>query len=355
MKSTIRDVARAAGVSIGTVSRVLNGNSAVSEESRSRVDSVVRSLNYYPLRKRRAANSGGRLMGKRIAIVLLGMDRSLSTAPLLAEMIHGVEAVLAEGGGHVELINLPNLDEPPAALKQDDLNGLLLFGALQGNMVKAAKASLIRRLSSLPSVWFIRRPEHCWGDSVGPNDWQIGRMAADYLLSNGHRRLAFLSPRSDQASWRLRKSSFVERAEESGAEVKCFLGSDENGASFPIRSFHNPDTIDKLVGALVKESPRPTALFIPTDSAAPFVYRALASHNIEIGKDLSVISCNNERPYTEALHPSLTTLDIHAELLGRLAVRQLALRMRGGELAKPSVEIAMEPTLLPAESVCPLS
>jgi DNA-binding LacI/PurR family transcriptional regulator len=355
MKATIRDVAKAAGVSIGTVSRVLNGHTAVSDESRTRVDKVVRSLNYNPLRKRRISSSAKRLSGKRIAIVLLGMDRSLSSAPLLLEVIHGVEAVVAEWGASLELLNLSRLDEVPVVLRQDSLNGLILFGALQGNMVEAAKPALIRRLSALPSVWFIRRPEGCWGDSVGPNDWLVGKLAAEYLTERGHRQIAFLNPRGDQATWRLRGVSLTSHAQDFGAEVRSYLGDDEKGAQFPLRTNHNAGTIEKLIDGLLNQRPRPTALFIPADSIAPLVYRALASRGVQVGQELSVMSCNHERPFTEALHPTLTTLDIHAELMGRMAAKQLAARLRGGAPHQPAMEISLEPTILEGESVAELA
>ena len=354
MKATIRDVARVAGVSIGTVSRVLNGHVAVSDESRDRVNDVVRTLDYYPLRKRRSSNSSGRLQGKRIAIVLLGMDRSLIVSPIVGEVVHEVEAALTEGGGQVQLVDIPRLDQVPAVMKQDDLDGLILFGALQGNLVEAAKPALIKRLSSLPSVWFIRRPEGCWGDSVGPNDWLVGKLVANHLVEKGHRRLAFLNPRGNQLTWRMRGLSYAWHAEIAGAKVKPFLGEDEADASFPLRSSHNGTTIDSLVDAILKESPRPTAIFIPADSMSAFVYRSLAARGIEVGKDVSVISCNHEQPFTEALHPVLTTFDIHAELIARMAVRQLASRLRQGNMSTTPVEIAVEPSFVQGGSVAEL-
>jgi LacI family transcriptional regulator len=273
----------------------------------------------------------------------------------LLEVIHGVEAVVAEGGASLELVNLSRLDEVPLVLKQDSLHGLILFGALQGNMVKAAKAALIRRLTALPSVWFIRRPEGCWGDSVGPNDWLVGKMAAEHLTSHGHRRIAFLNPREDQATWRMRGVSLTCHAQNLGAEVQCYLGDDQKGAQFPLRSHHDTGIIERLVETLLNESRRATALFIPADSMAPLVYRALATRGVQIGRDLSIMSCNYERPFIEALHPALTTLDIHAELMGRMAARQLAARLRGAAPHQPAIEIALEPSILKGESVADIS
>jgi DNA-binding LacI/PurR family transcriptional regulator len=356
MKATIRDVARAAGVSIGTVSRVLNGHTAVSEDSKSRVDKVVRSLNYSPLRKRRSSNGAESLHGHRMAVVLLGTDSFLVSSPIVSAMIHGLQAFLAEQGASVELLNLPALDEVPLALKQDHINGLILFGALQGNMIKVAMPALVARLRALPSVWLLRRPNDCWGDSVGPNDLLLGQLAAKYLLEKRHRRVAFLSPRKDHLSWRIRGLSFASHIERAGGTVRTYLGDDEASPThFPIRSGHDSRTIDKLVDALLADKPRPSALFIPADSTAPFLYQALTKRGVEIGKELSLISCNHEHTLTEALHPTLTTLDIQAQLIGRLAAKQLAFRIHGSNTTQQSVEIGVEPRLIEGDSVMALS
>src|SRR5688572_15844819 len=103
MSATIRDVAQAAGVSIGTVSRVINGNAAVSTHSRNRVNSVVRSLKYSSLRRRRPVAGAPGLKDKRIGILFLGMDRSLSSLPVVATALQGVESVLASGGSSASL------------------------------------------------------------------------------------------------------------------------------------------------------------------------------------------------------------------------------------------------------------
>jgi LacI family transcriptional regulator len=355
MKATIRDVARAAGVSVGTVSRVLNGHAAVSDESRRRVDQVVRSLNYSPLRKRRPGG-GESLQGQRTAVVLLGTDSFLATSPVVTEMIHGAEAFLTARGASLELINLPHLDQIPPVLRQDHIKGLILFGALQGNIPKAASGALLTRLSAIPSVWLLRRPQDCWGDSVGPNDCLLGELAAKYLLSKGHREVAFLSPRRDHGSWRLRELNFAWHVQSAGGNATSFLGDDEAAPKhFPIRSGHDLATIERLIGELLATKPRPTALFIPADSISPFVYRVLARRGIEIGKDLSLISCNHERSLTEALHPALTTFDIQADVIGRLAARQLVARLRSGDRSmQPPIEISVEPRFIETESVVAL-
>jgi len=77
--------------------------------------------------------------------------------------------------------------------------------------------------------------------------------------------------------------------------------------------------------------------------------RALAARDVKVGRDLSLISCNNERPLLMGIHPALTTIDVHAETIGARAVDQLAWRTQHPE--EPSVNIGVEPSLVEGDSV----
>jgi DNA-binding LacI/PurR family transcriptional regulator len=76
----------------------------------------------------------------------------------------------------------------------------------------------------------------------------------------------------------------------------------------------------------------------------------LAARNVEVGRQMSVIAGNNDQALVAVLNPRLTTFDIHAELLGRVAVRRLAARLRGGQ-DEPDVELVIPATLVEGESV----
>jgi LacI family transcriptional regulator len=111
--------------------------------------------------------------------------------------------------------------------------------------------------------------------------------------------------------------------------------------------------VQTLIDELLAAQPRPTAIFAAADSVAVLVYRALAVRELRVGRDMSVISGNNDAPLIAGLHPHLTTFDVHAHEMGRLAVRQLAMRMSyPGQL--PASELICDPTLVEGESVARL-
>jgi LacI family transcriptional regulator len=281
-------------------------------------------------------------------LLLLGLDRSLASLPSVAEAIHGIEAAVSEAGANLLLADVPLADRVPPALERQRVDGVILKGALQGRWVESMSPELAARLRGVPSVWFLGRPHGGWGDVVQSNDLRVGQIAAEYLVAQGHRNLAFLNPKPDQITFLQRQAGFVAHAELAGATVHKFLG--EAGKwTLPLRSVREVEPVQGLVDALVRSEPRPTAVFVPGDSVAAMVYRALYARGLVVGRDLSVISCNNEAPLVAGLFPQLTTIDIHATAIGRRTVDQLAWRM--SHRGEPAVDASLEPHVVAGESV----
>jgi LacI family transcriptional regulator len=348
MPITVKDVAASASVSLGTVSRVLNGDPSVSTEVRQRVREAVDMLGYTRLRSRTRATSYSPLKGRNIALVMLGMDRSLAELPSVAAAIHGAEAALKELGANMLLVDIPRADHLPATLGRNRIDGLLLKGTMLGSLLQHANIALVQRLEQIPSVWFLGKPAGAWGDVVQSNDRSVGRQAAEHLWQQGHRRLAFLNPKPNQATFAQRQAAFEWHARHLGAELATVLGDDSEVklASPPIDAL---DNVDDLVERLLSLPERPTGLFVPADAIAAMVYRALSKRGLQIGQGLSLISCNYEATLLTGLYPTLTTIDIHAEYIGRRAVDQLIWRLAHRDV--PSDDIGVEPTLRCGESV----
>ncbi|HEY2760620.1 MAG TPA: LacI family DNA-binding transcriptional regulator [Pirellulales bacterium] len=352
MPITVKDVAATASVSLGTVSRVLNGDPSVSNDVRQRVRQAVEKLGYSRLRSRGRANSYVPLKGRNLALVMLGMDRSLVSLPSVSDAIHGVDSKLKELGANLLLVEIPRADHLPSALARNRIDGLLLKGALFGDLLHAGDAALFERLAQIPSVWFLGQPEGAWGDVVQSNDREIGRLAARHFYEHGHRRLAFLSPTPLETTSAQRQSAFQWYARLLGVDVVSILGS-PGDLELPFMPVDATEDVDALIDQLLTLKPRPTALFVPSDAVAAMAYRALAKRNLQVGRDLSLIGCNNETTLLTGLYPSLTTIDIHAGNIGRRAVQQLIWRLTHRD--DPVNDVSLQPTLRAAESVAQLT
>ncbi len=353
MPTTVKDVARAAEVSIGTVSRVLNGEPNVAADTVARVRKAVRALDYSPLRRRKSLPENKPLLRKNIALLLMGMDRSLVSLPSVACGIHGAESALSAAGANVLLSDLPRVDEVPDSIAFQAPHGLLAKGALHGKLIKSADSRLIERLRTIPTVWFLGRPRGAdWGDVVESNDAEVGRLAAEHLIEQGHRHLAILDPKPDQVTLGQRCASFTWHATHHGAKVDNVFGSKLED-SLPLRPVSDGQLVDDLVGRMLKLRRKPTALFCPADSITAMVYRACSRRGIQVGKDLSIVSCNNELPLLTGLYPEVTTIDICADQIGRQAVEQLIWRLQHPE--SPLVSVSVQPRLVEGMSVATLA
>jgi LacI family transcriptional regulator len=357
MAVTIRDVAHAAGVTPGTVSRALRGHPQVSEECVARVRAAAARLGYKPLRDRSGRSNPEPLAGKRIAIAMLGIDRTLAALPVVAEAIHGAEEALAEAGAHPMIVNVPDPTAPPRSLRRVKFDGVLGKAAMQGNVGRAFTSRLRATLGEAPLVWMLGRPAGVSGDVVDPDDAEVGQLAAEALVAKGHRRAVIVNPKADHALFAIRAAAFRLELERQGGTIMEIEQPQPRPVSFPLQPVMDVAQVQPLVDQALEAMrraarDRPTVIFCPADSIAALVYRALATRGRVAGRDISVVSCNNERTLVAGLWPTLATVDVHAERIGRLAVEQLARRITG-QFAGAAVQIGVAPTFIPGGSLGP--
>src|SRR5687767_8420260 len=211
--ATILDVARKASVSAGTVSRVLNRHPSVAGDIAQRVQEAIDALDYSPRQRKATMSALNPLEGKNVLLLMLGMDRSLASLPVVASARHGVEQAVGAARAHLLVADLPAADQVPEVLLRKRIDGVILKGALQGNLAAKADPALMNVLQQLPAVWILGRPQGCWGDVVQVNDALAGQLAAEHLVARGHRRLAFVSPKPSQVALMRRQASFTFHAQ----------------------------------------------------------------------------------------------------------------------------------------------
>lgn len=362
MRVTLKDVAERAELSVSTTSRALNGHPAISKETSARVRKIAGELRYVPVRShRRATPSTSYLAGRKIAIVSLGLDRSLLAMPVLSAAFQGAEESLVEEGANVRFIQMPDLSRLPPGLRLPELDGLILTGAMVKEFGDAIDTPAVKQLKNIPSVWLIGQPPGCWGDAVVADDFAIGAGAAEHLVAKGHRRLAFLNHVPENLLFARREDGFHSAARRLGVEVQSFCQSPPMGWPLPLQAPTSVfDTVQSLTDQLLASRPCPTAIFTSADSVAGLVYCALGMRGRRVGGDISVVGGNNTPGLLAVPYPHLATFDIHARSIGQLAVRQLGeqfseQRTRPARIHRAARQIVVRPTLIPGESVCDLT
>ncbi len=301
---TTHDVARHAGVSQATVSLVLGGNprARVAAATRERVLRSAEELGYRPNFLAR-----GLVRGRSYAIGVVVPDLS---NPFYLDVVTGVQRVAAEAGyvvlpGDTREVSAARHLE---ALRARQVDGLILDGL--------GAASLPADALSGTEVVLVDEPPDRW-PGVASDALEAGRLAAEHLLSLGHRRLAFVGPASDVHGFRMRERGFFAALRGAGVEVR----------SEWVR--RTPPTIaggQRAMRALLAAKLRPTGVFCANDLLAAGALKATLASGLSVPRDLSLVGCDDVE-LASVLTPELTTIAIPARELGARAARLLLRRL----------------------------
>lgn len=353
-QATITDVAKTAGVAVGTVSRVLNNHTDVNSGIRAKVWEAARMLNYSRIRQRaqRREEQVVELQSEALAAVFFGMEDTLVQLPVVSTALQGIEGAIASKGRSLMLANIPKGDRVPPFLSADQVAGLIIKGPNQGELPKREDSPLLDQIFRFPHVWLMGRPANASGDHCNFDTDLAGQLAAEHLANKGHRRIGYLNPKPGQIQFEKLKQSFFAAAQRISGECTIIEPKPRENLSWPLPAITQENTVKLLIEEWLSlpEELRPTAIFVPSDRAAVQVYSVMGQLGLRVGKDLSLISCNNERSLLMNLHPTVTTIDVHAEAIGRRAVDLLLWRIANPEESRP-VQVLIEPSLVEGESV----
>lgn len=302
MNPTIKDVAQRAGVSVGTVSRVLAKNKTVSEDIRAKVEATIEAIGYHP-----------NILGRSLRLAktdIIGLVVPDITNPFFAELAKHVEMLASAEGYSVLLANTH--DDPEAEKRQIET----LLGRLPAGLILVPVSnSLVDGLVDRTRTVTVDRPlsGHAL---VSVDNRQGGYLAADHLLAFGHRRLCYISgPSSTQVSGE-RRDGFVQRLDEFRAtHPREYVAPQIVEGHFDYRS---GEELGKQILAQA-EAIRPTAIATASDQQAIGLLRAAADAGIRVPADLSIIGFD-DIPLASLASPRLTTIRQPIHEIARLAL-----------------------------------
>lgn len=322
MPVTRDDVARRAGVSVATVSYVLNdGPRGVSAEKRERVLRAVEELRYRPNAIARS------LRARRTRI--LGLVLPSSENPYFAAIAHAIEEAADARGYQVVVSNAAELPEREAAqieaLLRLRVDGLLWIPA------DVTAAGEVPWAESVPTVQVDRvlvpggRSLPC--DVIGSDNVEGGRKAAEHAIDLGHRRIACIAgPRTHQhALDRLRgaRQALAQAGQPLHDRLLAYGSFDyASGAAIAARWAALPWAL------------RPTAILCGNDAMAIGALSALAAAGLRVPDDVSVMGYDDV-PQAAFAVPPLSTVSQPREEIARWAVERLLLRIEGSPAAPP--------------------
>ncbi|MFT3849771.1 MAG: LacI family DNA-binding transcriptional regulator [Propionivibrio sp.] len=302
--ANIKDVALHAGVSVTTVSHVVNGTRFVSETARQRVEEAVRELGYVPSAVARSL--------KHNTTRTFGMIIPNNSNPYFAEIIRGVEDRCFAAGYNVILCNSNDDPERQASylrvLAEKRIDGLVLVVTGSDAVARATLGGI-----NIPLVLLDREVSGLSGDLVEVNHVLGSQMATRHLLELGHPRVACISGPPGLSPSSQRRAGWKDALEQAGVERK---ESDLARGDFTARGGY------LAMQTLLKRRPRPTAVFACNDLMAFGALAAAREAGIAVPQQLSIVGFDDIElaafsapPLTTVAQPKLKIGTLAAELL----------------------------------------
>ncbi len=305
--ANIKDVARLAGVSPSTVSRVIAGSSRISPETQARVREAMRALNYYP-------NANARSLVRRkthaIGVIIARPAEQAFANPFFPEVLRGIGSELRRHGYDLVLSMTAAPDEEQGAcmrlLKQRRVDGVILTSS-------RAHDELLTELAAeqYPFVLIGRAAPGQAVSWVNNDNVAVGEMAVEHLVGRGHRRIAMINGPADLTVSIDREQGFRQAVDRFKLDLP---------AGYVVEGDFTKDGGYRAMAELLSRPDPPTGVFCADDAMAVGALMALKERGLT--RRVAVIGVNDD-PLTALLDPPLSTVRIPVFDLGATAARLL--------------------------------
>lgn len=286
--ANIEEVAREAGVSVATVSRVLNKSNAVAVNTRIKVETIIKKLNYEP-------NMLGRNLRRSESRMILALMPNMSN-PFYTKIVHGIEDVARKSGYSVLLcqtdLNLEREKIYINLLKQKLADGLISMdptldkGTLKDVGVK------------YPIIQCCEYSEEVNIPYITIDNYNAGYKAVKHLLSIGRKRIALINSDNKFQYARLRQQGYKKAIEEAGLEYK---------EEYVINGELDFESGQRAMKQLLSLEIKPDAVFLVSDVLAIGALKSLKEARVSVPEDIAIVGFDNIQ-FATMTNPSITTI-----------------------------------------------
>jgi LacI family transcriptional regulator len=311
--ATINDVAKRAGVSVKTVSRLLSGYAGIRGATRSRIETAMQELEYFPSAAARS------LRGKSTGIITLITD-SLTTTPDSVDIVRGIQVVCEQ---HGKLLMIGETGD------KDQTFDRLVTRFRQQNVEAIIKATMFHKPIEIEQS-FEKCPlvlVNCFDTqdrfpAFVPDDRRGAQDLTSHLIALGHQRIAFITLLPGMIATELRLTGYQRALEKAGLALDpSLIVSDRSGEGD--NEFH---WLEAAIKRLLRKKSPPTAIMFGNDKMALRGIMHLRALGVDIPRELAVVGYDDFKLISENTVPSLTTAALPYYEMGVSAAR-LALKL----------------------------
>lgn len=309
MAVTINDIAKAAGVSPSTVSRVISNNPRISSATREKVLKIMKEMDYHPNVIARS------LVNKSTGIVAVLIPSNTEKAfqhPFYPEILRGITSAAYKNQYKILISGASDIKEEKAIIRDFTRNGLVEGIILLTSRVKDSAIAALKKID-FPFV-VVGRPvnenEVNWVDN---NNFDISYDLTSYLISQGHNKIAFIGVSSQYIVTLDRLEGYKKALQDNN------IAFNEN---LIVEGKFMSDTGDNLIQRIFERGEKPTAIIACDDFLAFGAIKSLVEKGIKVPNDIAVAGFNNV-PLCDYFTPSLTSVDVNAFDLGAKAFEML--------------------------------
>lgn len=310
---TIKDIAKALGVSISTVSRALQGNPKISDATRKKVIQLAKQLNYAP---NKFALSLKNHNSKTIGVIIPEVVHFF-----FASVISGIEEV-AYANGYTVMFCQSNESYKKEALDTMALLSHRVDGLLVSHSRETTQFDHFQEvaLRNVPIVFFDRVSTKIIAPKITIDDYEASKQATQHLIDQNCKRIVHLAGSLNLQICQRRKDGFVAALAENNIPfsddliIDCFKGTREMGFNSMQKLLQSPN--------------RPDGVFANNDLVACGAMEAIKAAKIKIPEEIAVVGFGNWN-FTSLIDPKLSSVDQNGIEMGRVAMRTLLDRIEG--------------------------
>ncbi len=320
MKPSIKDIARAAGVSHSTVSRALANSPLLPEGTRRRIQRIAARAGYTP-----NAIARGLVMRRTHAV---GVVVTTIEDPFVAEVVRGIEQVAGDQGYRVFLATSHN---DPArelnvvrALSEWRVDGVIVAASRVGSLYGPRLQQI-----GVPIVLINNQHPGSFIHTIAVADAPGARLATEHLIARGHRVIAHLRGPAGHGASGKRAAGYRAALRQAGLAFDAALVVSVDG---------HPGGGEQVL-PLLQHSPRPTAVFCYNDMTAIGALAALKRHGLRVPEDISLVGFD-DIPFASYVDPPLTTIQQPMAEMGRQAMQMALTLMNDPQAQVPDIVIS---------------